>query len=127
MFTGGGASQWLRRDRTPGGGSSKQTLIFVKKNDIRTRLLGAREAARLMGLPDTYKIPEKYTDSYYLFGDGLAVPVVAWLTNFLLEPLARCIDEHKRKSEKRISTDFEHWMVVVKCLNGFKDKNSPAI
>lgn len=75
--------------RTPVGGSSRQTILIVEGTNIRSRLLSPREAARLMGVPDNYPIPAKYNDAYHLFGDGLAVPVVAWLEENLLRPLAR--------------------------------------
>jgi DNA (cytosine-5)-methyltransferase 1 len=42
-----------------------------------------------MGVPDDYPIPEKYNEAYHLFGDGLVVPVVAWLNEQLLFKLAR--------------------------------------
>ncbi|MGH9829566.1 MAG: DNA cytosine methyltransferase, partial [Blastocatellia bacterium] len=51
-------------------------------------LLSSREAARLMGVPEDYPIPRNYNDAYHLFGDGVAVPVVAWLEKHLLRPLA---------------------------------------
>lgn len=74
--------------RTPVGGSSRQTIIIVDKGRIRTRLLSPREAARLMGVSDSYPLPSAYNDAYHLFGDGVAVPVVRWLENHLLWPLA---------------------------------------
>jgi DNA (cytosine-5)-methyltransferase 1 len=74
--------------RTPTGGSSRQTLIVVDGRKIRSRLLSPREAARLMGVPEDYPLPENYNDAYHLFGDGLAVPVVAWLNAHLLMPMA---------------------------------------
>jgi DNA (cytosine-5)-methyltransferase 1 len=74
--------------RTPVGGSSRQTIIIVEKKHIRTRLLSPREAARLMGVPDFYPLPQGYNDAYHLFGDGVAVPVVSWLEDHLLWPLA---------------------------------------
>ena len=43
--------------RTPGGGSSRQTIIVVHGDKVRSRLLSPREAARLMGLPDEYILP----------------------------------------------------------------------
>ena len=43
--------------RTPAGGSSRQFLIVVAGEKTRTRLLTPREAARLMGLPDSYMLP----------------------------------------------------------------------
>jgi DNA (cytosine-5)-methyltransferase 1 len=73
--------------RTPAGGSSRQTVLLVEKGRVRTRLLTAREAARLMGVPDDYPLPPRYNDAYHLFGDGLAVPVVAYLERELLRPL----------------------------------------
>lgn len=74
--------------RTPGGGSSRQRILVVDGNKIRLRLLSSREAARLMGLPDTYILPQKYNDAYHLAGDGLVVPAVNWLAEHLLRPLA---------------------------------------
>lgn len=76
--------------RTPVGGSSRQTIIIAKKGRVLTRLLSPREAARLMGVPDNYPLPSGYNDAYHLFGDGVAVPVVNWLENHLLWPLAAC-------------------------------------
>jgi DNA (cytosine-5)-methyltransferase 1 len=74
--------------RTPGGGSSRQFVILVEPGRVRTRLLSAREAARLMGLPDDFRLPASYNEAYHLLGDGLATPCVAWLARHLLEPLA---------------------------------------
>lgn len=73
--------------RTPTGGSSRQTIMVVEGERIRSRLLSPREAARLMGLPDTYALPKKYNDAYHLAGDGVAVPVVRFLAKHILEPL----------------------------------------
>lgn len=73
--------------RTPGGGSSRQTLMIVDGASIKSRLLSPREAARLMGLKDSYKLPQRYNDAYHLAGDGVAVPVVAHLTRHLIDVL----------------------------------------
>jgi DNA (cytosine-5)-methyltransferase 1 len=73
--------------RTPGGGSSRQMLIEVSGESIRSRLLSPREAARLMGLPDSYILPRNATQAYKLCGDGLCVPVIRHLAQHLLEPL----------------------------------------
>jgi DNA (cytosine-5)-methyltransferase 1 len=73
--------------RTPGGGSSRQSIIVVQGNKIRSRLLSTREAARLMGLPDSYKLPANYNEAYRLMGDGVVVPVVRHISRYLLEPL----------------------------------------
>ncbi len=76
--------------RTPRGGSSRQTVIVVNGRSVRTRLLAPREAARLMGLPDDYKLPEAYNEAYHLVGDGVVVPVVRYLARQVLEPLLAC-------------------------------------
>jgi DNA (cytosine-5)-methyltransferase 1 len=73
--------------RTPAGGSSRQSILFVEGNTVRSRLLSPREAARLMGLPDTYQLPDNYNEAYHLSGDGVAVPVVRFLAAHLLEPI----------------------------------------
>jgi DNA (cytosine-5)-methyltransferase 1 len=74
--------------RTPAGGSSRQMLLVVAGEDVRARLLAPREAARLMGVPDDYPIPDNRNAALHLFGDAVAVPVVRWLADHLLAPLA---------------------------------------
>ena len=73
--------------RTPGGGSSRQTVVVVDGDKIRTRLLAPREAAALMGLPGDYKLPDAYNEAYHLAGDGVVVPVVRHLAANLFEPI----------------------------------------
>jgi DNA (cytosine-5)-methyltransferase 1 len=73
--------------RTPRGGSSRQVIAVVEGGQVRTRLLSPREAARLMGLPDGYRLPKAATSALHVAGDGVAVPVVRWLAQELLEPL----------------------------------------
>jgi len=73
--------------RTPVGGSSRQIIMIVEGTKVRSRLLAPREAARLMGLPETYTLPTNYNDAYHLAGDGVVVPVVRFLAAHLLEPL----------------------------------------
>ena len=73
--------------RTPVGGASRQTIMVVDGSRVRSRLLSPREAARLMGLPDSYKLPENYNEAYFLAGDGVAVPAVRFLAQHILEPI----------------------------------------
>jgi len=74
--------------RTPAGGSSRQMLLFVEGDILRSRLLRPREAARLMGVPEEYPLPKSQTAALHLLGDGVCVPVVRWLSQNLLAPLA---------------------------------------
>lgn len=73
--------------RTPAGGSSRQIILVVDGHRIRSRLISARETARLMGLSDAYVLPAKYNDAYHLTGDGVAAPVVRHLAQHVFEPV----------------------------------------
>lgn len=73
--------------RTPAGGSSRQTILVIDGTTIRSRLISSRETARLMGLPDEYKLPKNYNEAYHLTGDGVVVPVVRHLATHIFEPL----------------------------------------
>lgn len=84
--------------RTPVGGSSRQTIMVIEGKRVRSRLLSPREAARLMGLPDTYLLPQNYNEAYHLAGDGVAVPVVRFLAENVLEPLLASAVATERKA-----------------------------
>lgn len=73
--------------RTPAGGSSRQVIMIVQGGNIKSRLISTRETARLMGLPESYELPEKYNEAYHLTGDGVVVPVVKHLADFIFTPL----------------------------------------
>ncbi len=73
--------------RTPAGGSSRQVILVVDGPKVRSRLISARETARLMGLPDHYRLPKSYNEAYHLTGDGVAVDVVRYLAEQIFEPL----------------------------------------
>lgn len=74
--------------RTAEGGSSRQIILQRDGDRLRTRWLTPREAARLMGAPDSYQLPSKYTEAYNAMGDAVVVPVVRHLAKHLLHPLA---------------------------------------
>ncbi|MEM7270098.1 MAG: DNA cytosine methyltransferase [Pseudomonadota bacterium] len=80
--------------RTPAGGSSRQILIIARPGGrVDARLMTGREAARLMGLPDDYRLPERANRALKLCGDGVAVPVVRHIAERALEPLlARALE-----------------------------------
>jgi DNA (cytosine-5)-methyltransferase 1 len=73
--------------RTPAGGSSRQTILVIDGERVRSRLISARETARLMGLGDDYKLPKNYNEAYHLTGDGVVVDVVRRLARHVFEPL----------------------------------------
>jgi len=92
--------------RTPGGGSSRQFVLSVETDRARTRLLTAREAARLMGIPDSYVLPDRYNEAYHLCGDGVVVNAVKWLSTTVLEPMF----QHKREQH---GTDKRHPLSAI--------------
>ena len=73
--------------RTPAGGSSRQFLVHRNGNNLEIRLLTIREVARLMGAPDSWKLPGTYNDGYFAMGDAVVAPVAKWLAKTFLYPL----------------------------------------
>ncbi len=72
--------------RTPAGGSSRQYVLVCEGGRIRARRLTGREAARLMGVADAYRLPASESAALKLMGDAVAVPVVRALSDGLLLP-----------------------------------------
>jgi DNA (cytosine-5)-methyltransferase 1 len=84
--------------RTPAGGSSRQYVLVVDKGRVRSRLMSARETARLMGLSEEYALPENYNEAYHLTGDGVVVPVVRHISEYILEPVLRLKRKNGREA-----------------------------
>lgn len=95
--------------RTPGGGSSRQIVMIVQGKSIRSRLLSPREAALLMGLRKTFKLPPRYNDAYHVAGDGVAVPAVRHLAKNLLTPIA--ITKETSAVSIEDSEDHDHYQL----------------
>ena len=77
--------------RTPEGGSSKQYLVVKKNGETHARLLTVREAARLMGAPDSFILPGSYNDGYKAMGDAVAIPVARFIGERFLSRIAEAI------------------------------------
>ena len=77
--------------RTPAGGSSKQYVIKRENDENHARLLTVREAARLMGAPDTYSLPGSYNDGYFAMGDAVVLPVAKFIAERFLLPLTEAL------------------------------------
>jgi DNA (cytosine-5)-methyltransferase 1 len=69
------------------GGSNHQFVMTVHGAETRIRAINPREAARLMGLPDSYVLPENPIGALDLCGDGVVVPVVRHIAEHVIEPL----------------------------------------
>ena len=61
--------------------------VLVQQPGTRPRRLTPRECARLMGFPDTYKIPVSDTQAYKQFGNSIVVPVVEAVASLVAEQL----------------------------------------
>ena len=53
----------------------------------RPRRLTPRECARLMGFPDTFKIPVSDTQAYRQFGNSVVMPVMREVARLMVEPV----------------------------------------
>jgi DNA (cytosine-5)-methyltransferase 1 len=62
-------------------------VLVCEHGEVRSRWLTAREAARLMGLPESYRLPASANAGLQLAGDGVVVPVVRHLAGAILAPL----------------------------------------
>ncbi|MCB1306517.1 MAG: DNA cytosine methyltransferase, partial [Leptospiraceae bacterium] len=51
--------------------------ILVHQENANPRKLTPRECARLMGFPDSFKIPVSNTQAYRQFGNSVVVPLIA--------------------------------------------------
>jgi len=61
--------------------------ILIKQKDKNPRKLTPREAGRLQGFPNDFKIPVSDTQAYKQFGNSVAVPVIEQLAKNILKAL----------------------------------------
>lgn len=89
--------------RTARGGSSRQTVVVIdpafEDAAVRTRLMTPREGARLMGLGDDYVLPKGAAAALTLVGDGVAVPVVAFLERHLLRQMVKACQSARQAAQ----------------------------
>lgn len=77
--------------RTARGGSSRQMLVRAGQGTIKMRLMTPREYARLQGVQDDYPIPLQINQALTGFGDAVCVPVIVWIAENILNPLAKSL------------------------------------
>lgn len=69
--------------------------ILVAQRGKNPRKLTPREAARLMGFPDTFRIPVSDTRAYKQFGNSVVVPMAAHVAQLMLPHILKA--KRKRK------------------------------
>jgi DNA (cytosine-5)-methyltransferase 1 len=79
-------------------------ILISQAAKKRPRRLTPRECARLMGFPDTFKIPVSDTQAYKQFGNSVVVPVMQEVARIMTpHVLSLCEREHLLKQDKASS------------------------
>ena len=73
--------------RTAKGGSGRQALVEAGRGQMRVRWMTPREYARLQGAPNFRLEGSRENDALSAFGDGVCVPVIAWIARKYLRPI----------------------------------------
>lgn len=69
--------------------------ILVNQDKKRPRRLTPRECARLMGFPDTFRIPVSDTQAYRQFGNSVVMPVMREVAR-IMAPHVQALIAHER-------------------------------
>lgn len=62
-------------------------ILVSRGKGKNPRRLTPREAARLMGFPDTFKIPVSDTQAYQQFGNSVIVPLIEDMANLIIQQI----------------------------------------
>ena len=93
--------------------------ILIEQEGKNPRKLTPREAARLQGFPDTFKLASSDTQAYKQFGNSVAVPVIKALAKEIEKALKKLkqtssitfkdvdIDEIKKESVRTVITNLK--------------------
>ena len=73
--------------RTPKGGSARQIVVTAIDGDLRIRWMNPREYARLQGA-DNFPLVGTTNQQLFGFGDAVCVPVIEWIDDTVLSPIA---------------------------------------
>lgn len=68
-----------------GGGAGSKTGAYLINGKVRK--LSPRECARVMGFPDSFKIPVKKNEAYKQFGNSVVVPVLKQIFGNIIKTL----------------------------------------
>ena len=71
--------------------------ILINRGRYNPRRLTPRECARLMGYPDSFKIPVSDTQSYKQFGNSVVMPVVKEIAYIMKPHIMTLIEEEEVK------------------------------
>jgi DNA (cytosine-5)-methyltransferase 1 len=71
--------------------------ILVRRGSGNPRRLTPRECARLMGYPDTFRIPVSDTQAYKQFGNSVVVPVIAEIARIMKDHILALKEEEQAR------------------------------
>lgn len=74
-------------------------ILVSQGNKKRPRRLTPRECARLMGFPDTFRIPVSDTQAYRQFGNSVVVPVIREVARIMIPHVLK-VNDRKKKENK---------------------------
>jgi DNA (cytosine-5)-methyltransferase 1 len=81
--------------------------ILIEQKDLNPRKLTPREAARLQGFPDDFKIPVSNTQAYRQFGNSVPVKVIEKIAEQMLVHLENNVAVKEIKHNKKIQRTTE--------------------
>lgn len=70
-------------------------ILVAQGSQNRPRRLTPRECARLMGFPDTFRIPVSDTQAYRQFGNSVVVPVIREVARIMVPHIENLIDQEQ--------------------------------
>jgi DNA (cytosine-5)-methyltransferase 1 len=82
--------------------------ILIEQKNSNPRKLTPREAARLQGFPETFKLPQSDTQAYKQFGNSVSVPVISAIAKEILLTLQDMDDinvKHKKLDINKIKKE----------------------
>ena len=76
-------------------------ILVYQGEALRPRRLTPRECARLMGFPDTFRIPVSDTQAYRQFGNSVVMPVMREVARIMLPHVQALLAEDTRHGSKQ--------------------------
>jgi len=74
--------------------------ILINRGRGNPRRLTPRECARLMGYPDSFRIPVSDTQSYKQFGNSVVMPVIAEIARIMRDYIMTLIEEEESQTHQ---------------------------
>ena len=79
-------------------------ILVSQGSRKRPRRLTPRECARLMGYPDTFKIPVSDTQAYRQFGNSVVVPVISAVADIMVPQVLQLIQKNSQPQQLKVNS-----------------------